>query len=89
MPQKRVYCFSRKLICGKCGKPFSRFSNYGKYVCWHCRSCQNTKPKEDRLKALFGLTDEEIPQTLSKITVLDGALDVEFYGGSTEKWVYE
>ena len=82
--EKRSYCFSGKLICGKCGKPFSRFSNYGKYVCWRCRSCQNTKLGEDRLKTLLGLTEEEIPQTLSKITVLDGTLDVEFFDGRKE-----
>ena len=87
--EKRVYCFSGKLICGKCQKPFSRFSNNGKYVCWHCRSCQNTKLKEDKLKALFGLTEEEIPQTLLKVTVLDNTLDVEFYDGRLEKWRYE
>ena len=87
--EKRVYSFSGKLICGKCGKPFSRFSNNGKYVCWHCRSCRNTKLKEDRLRALFGLSDEEIPQALLKVTVLDNALGVEFFDGRVEKWVYE
>lgn len=87
--EKRAYYFSGKLICGMCGKPFSRFSNYGKYVYWRCRSCQNTKLKEDRLNALLGLKEEEIPQTLSKITILDKTLDVEFYDGRVEKWVYE
>ena len=84
-----MYGFSGKLICGKCQKPFSRFSNNGKYVCWHCRSCRNTKLKEDKLKTLFGLTDEEIPQALLKVTVLDNELGVEFFDGRVEKWVYE
>lgn len=87
---KSVYCFSGKLICGVCKKPFSRFSNYGKYASWHCRKCRNTKLKEDRLKQLFNLTDEEIAEELLKITVFEnGGLDVEFYDGRTEKWQYE
>lgn len=88
--EKPVYCFSGRLICGICGKPFTRFSNSGKYVCWHCRKCNNTKLKEDKLKLLLGLTDQEITENMLKITVYqNGRLNAEFYDGRTEEWQYE
>lgn len=88
--KRAACCFSGKLICGVCGKPFSRFSNYGKYACWHCRKCDNARLKEDKLKRLFALTDEEIGEKLRQVAVYrGGALDVEFYDGRTEQWQYE
>lgn len=87
---KPVYVFTRKIICGKCGKPFTRRSNGGKYACWHCRSCSNVKLKEDKLKALSGMTDEEISARIFKLTANEnGKLNVEYYDGRTEKWQYE
>ena len=87
---KPDYCFQIKLICAKCGKPFTRRSNNGKYACWHCRGCLNTKLKEDKLRALFGFSDEEFSERVSAVEVFeDGTLDVKFYDGGTEKWQYE
>lgn len=88
--KKAVCCFSGKLICSICGKPFSRFSNYGKYARWHCRKCDNARLKEDRLKRLFALTDEEIKGKLLKVTVYpNGGLNAEYYDGRTKIWQYE
>lgn len=88
--RKSVYPFTRRIFCGKCGKPFTRRSNNGKYACWHCRDCANAKLKEDKLKAMFNMEDEEITENISKITVFeDGTLDVLFYDGRNEKWQYE
>lgn len=83
-------CFSGKLICGVCGKPFSRFSNYGKYARWRCRECDNARLKEDSLKRLFNLTDEEIRENLLKAVVYpDGSLNAEYYDGRTQTWQYK
>lgn len=88
--QKPAYPFSGRIVCGKCGRPFTRRSNNGKYACWHCRSCENAKLKEDKLKGMFGIDDEEITESISKITVFeDGGLEVLFYDGRNEKWQYE
>ncbi len=87
---KPLYPFSGKLICRKCKKPFTRRTNNGKYACWHCRNCGNIKLKEDRLKALFGMSDKEFSARISRITVCEsGNLVVEFYDGRSEKWHYE
>ena len=90
---KALYRYSGKLICKKCEKPFTRRSNNGKYACWHCRSCLDIKLKEDKLDALFDMTDEEFSQGVRTITVKNdkkgGRLDVEFFDGRTEKWQYE
>lgn len=87
---KRSYPFTRRIFCGKCGKPFTRRSNNGKYACWHCRNCANVKLKEDKLKAMFDMDDEEITESISKITVHEnGKLDVSFYDGRNEEWQYE
>lgn len=84
--KKSAYPFTRRLICAKCGKPFTRRSNGGKYACWHCRNCENVKLKEDKLSALFGMTDEEF----SEVTVHEnGYLEVKFYDGRNETWHYE
>lgn len=88
--KKPVCCFSGKLICGGCGKPFTRRSNNGKYACWHCRQCSGIKLKEDKLKELFGLSEEEISKQLARATVNEhGKLDVEFYDGRNEQWNYK
>lgn len=88
--RKPAYPFTGRIVCGECGKPFTRRSNNGKYACWHCRSCSNAKLKEDKLKALLNMEDEEITESVSKITVHeDGGLDVLFYDGRNEKWQYE
>lgn len=87
---KPVCRFTKKLICGTCGKHFTRRSNNGKYACWHCRSCLNVKLKEDKLNALFGMTDEEFSARVSTITAHEnGKLDVNFKDGRTEEWQYE
>ncbi len=87
---KPTYCFSGKLICSKCKKPFTRRSNNGKYACWHCRGCSNVKLKEDKLKKLFGMTDEQVRGQISRLAVFEnGELEVNFYDGRTEKWQYE
>lgn len=87
---KPVYPFTKRIICAKCGKPFTRRSNGGKYVCWHCRSCDNVKLKEEKLKAMFNMEDDEIAEQIIKITVHEnGCLDVVFYDGRNEKWLYE
>lgn len=87
---KRVYRYTKTLICGGCGKPFTRRSNNGKYACWHCRSCSDIKLKEDKLNALFDMTDQEFADNIRRILVYnDGGLDVEFCDGRTEKWRYE
>ena len=87
--QKPVYLFSGKLLCDKCGNPFTRRSNNGKYACWHCRSCTNVKLKEDKLNALFNMTDTEFSERVRNITAhSDGSLDVNFSDGRTEKWQY-
>lgn len=88
--KKHAYPFTGRLICGKCGKPFTRRSNNGKYACWHCRSCDNVKLKEDKLLTLFNMDDGEITENISRITVHEnGELDVLFYDGRNEKWLYE
>lgn len=85
-----VYRYTGKLICGKCGKPFTRRTNNGKYACWHCRRCTNVKLKEDKLNALFNMTDAEFSQSIRQVTAHeDGSLDVDFIYGRTEKWQYE
>ena len=94
---KRVCRYTGRLICGGCGKPFTRRSNNGKYACWHCRCCSDVKLKEDRLDALFDMTDKEFSESVRTITVLSqkkakkngGILDIEFCDGRTEKWHYE
>lgn len=87
---RRTYCFSGRLICSSCGKPFTRFSNNGKYACWHCRKCHGARLKEDRLKALFGLTDSEISDLILRAVVCEnGTLSVEYYDGRTEQWQYK
>ena len=92
--EKPVYRYTGKLVCGKCGKTFTRRSNNGKYACWHCRSCLNVKLKEDKLNALFDMTDiSDLFDSVRRITVYPaekgGVLDVEFCNGRTEKWQYE
>ena len=88
--QKPAYLFSGKLICVKCGKPFTRRSNNGKYACWHCRTCTNVKLKEDKLGAMFNMTDAEFSERVRDITAHpDGSLDVNFSEGRSEKWQYE
>lgn len=88
--EKPTYRFTGKLICGGCGKPFTRRSNKGKYACWHCRRCLSVKLKEDKLLALFDMTDEEFSENVESITVSgDGGLSVKFYDGRTEEWQYE
>ena len=88
--KKRSYAFSGRLICSKCGKPFTRRSNNGKYACWHCRSCENTKLKEDKLTALFGIEDDRFPDDISSVSVSEnGELDISFCDGRTEKWQYK
>lgn len=88
---KRAYPFSGRLICSKCGKPFTRRSNNGKYACWHCRTCLTAKLKEEKLIALFGITDEQFPSEISAVKVNDSeaVLDVTFYDGRTEQWQYK
>ena len=87
---KPVYRYTGKLICNKCGKPFTRRTNNGKYACWHCRRCSDVKLKEDKLNALFGITDAKFSDSVRKVTVYgDGSLDVKFSDGRTEKWQYE
>ncbi len=88
--EKPVYPFTKKLICGNCQKALTRRSNNGRYACWHCRSCGGMKLKEDKLTALFGMTDEEFTENVFRVIAYeDGALDVEYYDGRTEKWQYE
>ena len=88
--EKPVYRFSKKLVCGTCGKPFTRRSNKGKYACWHCRSCLKVKLKEDKLLAMFDMTDEEFSENVESATVYEnGKLDVKFYDGRNEEWQYE
>lgn len=85
-----VYRYTGKLICNKCGRPFTRRTNNGKYACWHCRRCPNVKLKEDKLNALFRMTDKEFSESVFKVTAYeDGSLDVKFSNGRTEKWQYE
>ena len=87
---KPLYPFSGKLICQMCGKPFTRRTNNGKYACWHCRRCKNVKLKEDKLKALFKMTDTEISAHIFRITVCEnGDLLIEFYDGRSELCHYE
>lgn len=87
---KRAYPFTKKLICSKCGKPFTRRSNNGKYACWHCRNCENIKLKEDKLRELFNLNDEEISAQISEIIVYEnGELNVKFRDRRNEKWQYK
>lgn len=88
--KRPVYCFSGKLICSKCKKPFTRRSNNGKYVRWHCRSCLDVKLDENKLRELFGMTDEQFSESVSSVLVDEnGALDVTFYDGRTRTWQYE
>lgn len=87
---KKSHGFSGRIVCSKCGKPFTRRSNNGKYACWHCRNCSNIKLGEDKLKTLLGLSDEEIPQQIIRITAFEnGGLDIEFYDGRREKWNFK
>lgn len=87
---KSNHRFSGKLICGACGKKFTRRSNKGKYACWHCRDCLSIKLKEDKLLALFDMTDEEFSENVESVTALEnGGLAVKFYDGRTEEWRYE
>lgn len=88
--KRPVYCFSGKLICSKCKKPFTRRSNYGKYACWHCRSCLDIKLDENKLRSLFGMTDEQFSESVSSVLVGEnGSLGVTFYDGRTFSWQYE
>ncbi len=88
--EKPAYPFTKKLICGNCGKALTRRSNSGRYACWHCRSCGAVKLKEDKLTALFGMTDEEFTENVFKVTACeDGSLEMEFFDGRIEKWQYE
>ena len=86
---KPSYSLSGRLIC-TCGKPFTRRSNNGKYACWHCRSCLGVKLNEARLKALLGMTDEEIERSVVKAAVSEsGELSVEFFDGGARTWQYK
>ncbi len=88
--EKPAYPFTKRLICGNCQKALTRRSNNGRYACWHCRSCRAVKLKEDKLAALFGMTDEEFTENVFKVTAYEnGALDMEYYDGRTERWQYE
>lgn len=87
---RTAYRYTGKLICAKCGKPFTRRSNNGKYACWHCRTCSNVKLKEDKLNALFNMTDESFSEDVRKVMAHgNGGLDVIFSDGRTEEWHYE
>lgn len=86
---KPAYSLSGRLICA-CGKPFTRRSNNGKYACWHCRSCLGVKLNEQRLKALLGMSDEEIERRVMKAAVSEnGELRVEFFDGGAQTWQYK
>ena len=89
----KVYRYTGRLVCGKCKRAFTRRSNSGKYACWHCRSCLDVKLKEDKLDALFDMTDSEFFESIREIIVHSSdtkpELDIEYCDGRTEKWQYE
>ena len=94
--RSRSYRYTGRLVCGRCGGTFTRRSNNGKYPCWHCRDCLDVKLKENRLDALFDMTDSEFFEDVRSVTVNSSEnapelveLDIKYCDGRTEKWQYE